>query len=481
MKKTNILFIITDDQGYWSLGSYGNKDSITPTLDRLANNGARFENFFCVSPVCSPARASIFTGRIPSQHGVHDWIDAEKIEQLGKIEPDFIKNQSTFIDVLSKNGYTTCLSGKWHLGKVSQTPECFDYWYAHKYGGGPYYNAPMYEHGVLKQEPKYITDAITDYALEFLETKTSTDKPFYLNMNFTAPHAPWGKNQHPQELRDLFKDCSFESCPVESPHPWLIDVVFDGLDPIERQKILASYFASIVSVDRNIQRVLDSLEKQDELENTLIIFTGDNGMNMGHHGIYGKGNGTSPQNMYDTSVKVPFFMNHLNTIKSHVYDNLYSHYDIRHTILEYVGLSDIIEGGLLLPGKSFKSVLNTQQESDNHVVVYDEYGPVRMIRTKEWKYIHRYPDGPHELYHLSEDIDEKNNLVNDKASEQIKLQLRQKLKEWFVKYVNPKIDGAQLPIYGGGQTELAGSWGTENDTTFGRYNSNFKFPIDQKL
>ena len=339
----------------------------------------------------------------------------------------------------------------------------------------------MYEHGVLKQEPKYITDAITDYALEFLETKTSTDKPFYLNMNFTAPHAPWGKNQHPQELRDLFKDCSFESCPVESPHPWLIDVVFDGLDPIERQKTLVSYFGSLVSVDRNIQRVLDLLEKQGELENTLIIFTGDNGMNMGHHGIYGKGNGTSPQNMYDTSVKVPFFMNHPNMIKSHVYDNLYSHYDIRHTVLEYVGLSDMIEDEVVLPGNSFNSVLNTQQESDNHIVVYDEYGPVRMIRTKEWKYIHRYPYGPHELYHLSEDFDEKNNLINDKASEQIKLQLRQKLKEWFFKYVNPNIDGAQLPVFGGGQTELAGSWGTESDTTFERYNSKFKFPTDQQL
>ena len=96
-KKTNIVFILTDDQGYWSLGSYGNKDIISPNLDKLAENGVRFENFFCVSPVCSPARASIFTGRIPSQHGVHDWLDEHHNDTV-----EYLKGQDTFVKVFQK-------------------------------------------------------------------------------------------------------------------------------------------------------------------------------------------------------------------------------------------------------------------------------------------------------------------------------------------------------------------------------------------
>jgi len=480
MKKPNIIFIMTDDQGYWSLGSYGNKDAITPTIDFLADNGARFNNFFCVSPVCSPARASIFTGRIPSQHGVFDWIDGEKIEDLNKKEPNFIENQSTFIDILSKNGYVTCLSGKWHLGDAFLKPKYFDYWFSHKYGGGPYYNAPMYYKGALIQESKYLTDAITDYTLEFLKNDWLRKEPFYLSLHYTAPHAPWDENQHPKELRDLFKGCVFDSCPQEIPHPWIIQEVFDGIDPQKRQEILTGYFASLVSVDRNIKRIIEYLKTINELENTIIIYTSDNGMNMGHHGIYGKGNGTSPQNMYDTSVKVPFFITHLNTIKPYIYNNLYSHYDIRHTLLEYLGLSDQLDYNILLPGQSFASVLRTQKESNNHIVIYDEYGPVRMIRNLEYKYIHRYPYGPHEFYDLIKDPNEKENLIKNHKYKNNIYDMKKKLEKWFNTYVNPEIDGTKLPVYGGGQSDLAGSKGINDDTVFGRYTTKYIFPYDQE-
>ncbi|WP_242844547.1 sulfatase-like hydrolase/transferase [Clostridium novyi] len=164
--KVNIISIITDDQGYWSMGCYGNHDAITPTLDSLADNGIRFENFFCVSPVCSPARASIYTGRIPSQHGIHDWLDEWN---NGYTTEEYLKGQSTFVDILAKNGYECAMSGKWHLGVADKPQNGFKYWYSHQKGGGPYYGAPMYKDGELIHEERYVTDVMTDYGLEFIE------------------------------------------------------------------------------------------------------------------------------------------------------------------------------------------------------------------------------------------------------------------------------------------------------------------------
>ena len=473
-KKTNILFILTDDQGYWSLGSYGNRDVISPTLDKLAEEGARFENCFCVSPVCSPARASIFTGRIPSQHGVHDWLDEHHKDTV-----EYLKGQDTFVKVLSENGYRCCLSGKWHLGNSAEIQQGFSEWYVHEKGGGPYYNAPMYKDGVLIEEPKYITDATTDYGIEFLEKYAESDEPFYLSLHYTAPHAPWGPEHHPKELLDLYKDCKFESCPREDYHPWKIRETFEGTEE-ERLAILRGYFGAITGVDRGVQKVIDKLEELGKLEDTLIIFTSDNGMNMGHHGIFGKGNGTSPLNMFETSVKIPMIVSHKNHIAGgKVFKGLYSHYDIMPTILEYVGID--YKSPIALPGKSFCEVLTGGKENEEKdVVVFDEYGPVRMIRNREWKYIHRYPFGPHELYCLAEDSDEKVNLIDDEKYQYKVREMRMRLEKWFVKYVNPEIDGAREPVFGAGQKGLAGIWGDGN-TVYQRYESDLIFTCDNVL
>lgn len=473
-KKTNIVFILTDDQGYWSLGSYGNKDIISPNLDKLAENGVRFENFFCVSPVCSPARASIFTGRIPSQHGVHDWLDEHHNDTV-----EYLKGQDTFVKVLSENGYNCCLSGKWHLGNSAEIQQGFNQWYVHEKGGGPYYNAPMYKDGVLTKEPKYITEATTDYGIEFIEKAVKEEAPFYLSLHYTAPHAPWGEEHHPKELLDLYKDCKFESCPREDYHPWKIRETFEGTEE-ERLAILRGYFGAITGVDLGVKKVVEKLEELGILEDTLIIFTSDNGMSMGHHGIFGKGNGTSPLNMYETSVKVPTIISHKNHISGgKVLESLYSHYDILPTILEYVGVE--YTAPKPLPGKSFCNVLATGEENlENDVVVFDEYGPVRMIRNREWKYIHRYPFGPHELYNLKDDPDERENLIDNEEYRGKLQEMRMRLERWFVKYVNPEIDGAREPVFGAGQKGLAGVWG-DGTTIYQRYHSDLIFTCDNLL
>lgn len=465
-EKMNIILILTDDQGYWSLGSYGNRDVISSNLDRLAEEGVRFENFFCVSPVCSPARASIFTGKIPSQHGVHDWLDEHHKDTC-----EYLKNQTTFVKILAENGYRCCLSGKWHLGNSAEIQQGFEEWYVHEKGGGPYYNAPMYKNGVLIKEPKYITDATTDYGLEFLDKISNDDSPFYLSLHYTAPHSPWGKEHHPKELLDLYNDCKFESCPRDEYHPWKIRETFEGTEE-ERLEVLKGYFGAITGVDNQIKRIMDKLEEIGELDNTLIIFTSDNGMNMGHHGIFGKGNGTFPQNMYESSVKIPMIMYHKNRLpKGKVYEGLYSHYDIMPTLLEMLNIEYIPEKEL--PGKSFLNIFSDEEENlENDVVIFDEYGPVRMIRNREWKYIHRYPFGPHELYDLKNDPNEDKNLIDMIEYQEKVLELRERLEKWFLRYVNPEIDGAKKPVYGGGQKGLAGTWGN-NRAIYQKYQSDF--------
>ena len=138
----NILFILSDDQGPWAMGCSGNPEIRTPNLDRLAASGIRFENFFCTSPVCSPSRASLITGRIPSQHGVHDWIRAGNMPGEHQQESeaiDYLAGQLAYTEILAANGYICGLSGKWHLGDSINSQKGFSHWYVHERGGGPYY------------------------------------------------------------------------------------------------------------------------------------------------------------------------------------------------------------------------------------------------------------------------------------------------------------------------------------------------------
>ncbi|WP_181022014.1 sulfatase-like hydrolase/transferase [Avibacterium endocarditidis] len=480
MKKTNVVLIVADDLGYWALGCYGNKEAITPNIDKLAQQGKKFNDFFCVSPVCSPARASIFTGRIPSQHGIHDWLEEW---ENGATTEHYLKGQSTFVDRLKQHNYLCAMSGKWHLG-MADTPQCgFDYWYSHQRGGGPYFNAPMYRDGILIEEPDYITDKITDYGLDFIEKVHNADQPFFSQSKLYRPHSPWDRKNHPQEILDLYADCQFASCPRDPYHPWKIYETFEG-DEQERLEVLRGYFAALTAMDFNIGRIITALEEKGILENTLIIFTSDNGMNMGHHGIFGKGNGTSPVNMFDTSVKVPFILYHKNHLLTGEIDNLLSHYDFRHTLLEYLNISDEDQAQVRYPGKSFSTLLKqepTDSREENHLVIFDEYGPTRMIRNRSFKYIHRYPDGPYEFYDLRNDPDEHHNQIDNPDYQQQIAQMRRELNRWFNQYINKEIDGATLPVYGGGQRTLAGEWGGYAENTFNKYTSHFVFSADGKL
>ncbi len=466
-KQPNILFFLTDDQGAWAMHCAGNQDVQTPNLDRLARKGTRFENFFCASPVCSPARASILTGRIPSQHGVHDWIRCGSLdkEKLGEIGSDpcfasedkpirYLEGMTTYTDLLSQAGYSCSLSGKWHLGDSVCPQHGFANWYTIGRGGCLYMRPDMVENGTVKLENRYITDLITEHALDYLQKEANQEKPFYLSVHYTAPHSPWDEEEHPREYIDLYRNCAFTATPDEPLNPNSIPTAPQG-EGEERKRLLRGYYAAITAMDAGVGRILDKLEELGEAENTLVIFTGDNGMNMGHHGIWGKGNGTFPFNLYDTAVKVPFIASWPGRIpEGRVAESMCSHYDIIQTLNELLGLGARLPENL--PGKSFAPVLLGGEDQDNHVVILDEYGSSRMIRNRRWKYIHRYPYGPNELYDLEKDPQEKQNLVDAPEYAAVKAELLDTLQKWYHQYADPAVDGTREAVTGFGQMRLAG-------------------------
>lgn len=501
MGKKNIVVVMTDDQGAWAMGCSGNSELKTPNLDRLAANGMRFENFHCVSPVCSPARASFMTGKIPSSHGVHDWLASGQIseeslsdelkEAFAQENPEqrylwpkhslkgdkgvrYLDGHKTFTEVLAENGYECGLSGKWHIGAADEKQAGFSFWSTCAIGGADYYHHVVLKDGKMEMiTGEYITDYITDRALDFLD-KRDEEKPFCLFVNYSAPHSPWAKECHPAKYIEMYDDCPFDSIPNLPPHPWVkgADTPFEEWKkkphpgvrfiharyaPIKetwqeyRRDSIRGYYAAVTAMDESLGRILDRLENDGIAEDTLVIFTSDNGSNMGHHGIFGKGNGTYPMNMYDTSVKVPGLFSCPGTIPAGVVSKAQiSHYDVFETVLDFAGIN--FEKTDDMPGNSFLPILlGKGEEKDSSVFVYDEYGMTRMVSDGDMKLIVRYPDGPNELYDLKADPDEYKNLYDDERYASVIAEMRAKMETWFEKYVDPNLDGSKEDVRGAGQ------------------------------
>lgn len=454
-RRPNVVLIVSDDQGPWALGAAGNHEIRTPVLDDLAARGVRLERFFCASPVCSPARASMLTGRIPSSHGVHDYLDGAHV---GTASRDHLADQPTLTDALANAGYRLGLSGKWHLGASDVPRPGFVHWYALEGGGSPYRDAVMYRGDAPEHVTDYLTDVIADDAISFIDAEQQHEAPFFLALNFTAPHKPFA-GQHPEEYTALYRDCAFETCPQEQAHPWLqtLDAAPIGGEADTREALIG-YFAAVTAMDAAIGRVLDRLRAHDIEDETVVVFVSDNGFSCGQHGFWGKGNGTFPMNMYDESVMVPFIITAPGRLPAgEVRADLVSAYDLPATLLELLDLDHRpFESG---PGRSFAGVLRGDaspdvghaEQPERPVVVHSEYGPVRMIRTGDRKYVHRHPHGPHEFYDLAEDPGERLNLVDDPARAGEVARLRRMLHEWFVRHTAAHADGQGLPVLGAGQ------------------------------
>ncbi len=437
-----------------------------------------FPDYFCTSPVCSPARASVLCGKMPSQHGVHDWISKGHINyeevapELRQKHQDlnasweyawsrqqlsgdkairYLDGFRTYTDILAEHGYVCGLAGKWHLGDAGHPQKGFSYWEPIAMGGDNYFYPVVWKDGQFDMlRGAYITDYITEKAMDFLKMQKK-DEPFYLSVHYTAPHSPWERSQHKEEFYSLYEDCPFTETPNVPPHKWGPDYSEE-----DRRMRLKGYYAAVSAMDSDIGKIVEYLKEKDLWDDTIFIFTADNGMSMGHHGIFGKGNGTFPLNLYDTAVKVPMIIVYPKGIKGgSVAEGLYSHYDLLPTIADIVG--DAAEPDC--PGRSFEGIFHGEAPNGRDaVVVYDEYGPARMIRTREYKYIQRYLYGEDEFYDLQADPEEENNLASSEEKEvQEKIAcLRRQLEQWFMRYSDPKNDGKKEAVYGLGQTDRVG-------------------------
>lgn len=468
VKKPNIVFLLADDMGAWALRCGGNHDVHTPNLDKMAAEGVRFENFFCASPVCSPARASILTGTMPSRHGVLDWLSGGNIdadhpaiqgragfENETKAIP-YLARLTTYTDLLAQGGYTCGLVGKWHLGDSLNPQHGFTHWYTIARGGCGYFAPEIVEDGTLRFEREYVTDLIGARACRFIDEHAGEAGPFYLSVHFTAPHDPWEESDHKKEYLDLYRDCPFTATPDLPLHPDQVRTCSYGTGE-RRKELLRGYYAAITAMDAQIGAIMDRLEARGVLEDTVVFFTSDNGMNLGQHGIWGKGNGTFPQNMFDSSVKVPFLAAWRGRLPGGaVCSELLSHYDVLPTLCEIAGVP--CRTVQRLPGRSFVPWLRDPDRRDPApVVVFDEYGPVRMIRDHDYKLILRYPYGPNELYDLAADPEETENLYGRREQEARVLSMRRTLERWFARYADPAFDARAEGVAGTGQRARPGA------------------------
>ena len=444
MAQPNILLFLTDDHGAWAAGCYGNTEVQSPTLDRLAGEGARFANAFTPTPVCSPARACLLTGRTPSQVGIHDWIQ-EAEPEFG--DPDWLAGEITLAELLREVGYHTGLSGKWHLGRSHATPRGYDWYFGLPRWQGAHIEAYTY---VLNDVPRTLagnkTRIITDSALQFLEDAPA-GRPFFLQVGYIATHSPYG-NQEP-ELVARYEAAHFADIPPYHPHPWKKNEGFVGGDTWTEEDCrsrYAAYYAAVTDMDRNVERIIRRLDEQGRLANTLVIYTSDHGLTLGHHGFWGKGNSTRPLNMYETCLRVPLIIRLPDQIPAgRVVTRCVDHYDTFHAICEWAGVTPDNRGHAgNYPGRSLRPLAGGEPISDWDDTRYGEYGDLRMIRTPRHKLVKRYPNGPHDLFDLQADPGETTNLADDPAYSALIAELTSRLETFYAAHEDPANSGLRV-------------------------------------
>jgi arylsulfatase A-like enzyme len=430
-RRPNVVMFMTDDHGAWTLGSYGCGDMHTPVLDRLAATGARFTRAFACTPVCSPSRMTYMTGRIPSTHGVQDWL--RPADSFGPQARRWLAGHPTYSEVLARNGYTLGMCGKWHMGEDDKAQAGFSYWATVPGGGGTYRDPEFVRNGVREKIKGYKTDIVTDCALEFLDRQKSGANPFYLLVPYFAPHTPY--DYQPDEYRKPYENSNF-SCFSRTPmHPWQNR----GLKSHHGNRAsMLAYSALITGVDHNVGRILKRLEEMGVRENTLVVFTADQGWNAGHHGVWGKGNGTWPFNMYEESIQVPMIWNHLGRIKPGLAPNpMVSSYDYFPTILDYLGIPAPADPRRV--GRSYAAFVRGENPRWQNRLYY-EYAMVRAVRTENLKYVERTREWESELFDLESDPGETKSVIDDPRHRRQLETLRADLHRFFDRAGAPPLE-----------------------------------------
>ena len=438
-KTPNVIFILTDDQRWDCLSCEGHPCLQTPHMDRIAKEGVRFAKMFVTTSLCSPSRASMLSGLYAHSHGVTNNFT------------DYPANLRSFPQQLQTAGYTTAYIGKWHMDEENDDPRPgFDYWASHK-GQGMYYDTPFNINGKRDVLKGYYTTRVTDLAVDWIKGQ-SQGRPFMLMLGHKAPHTPAIPEP---KYANLYDDVPIAYPPsafmLDDKPDWIRQRLntwhgiygplwgfrdkFPDSSPEAVKDFAAfvrSYFAVIKSVDDSLGRIIAVLEETGQLDNTLLIFGGDNGFFLGEHGMMDK------RTAHEESLRVPLLVRYPSLIRpgTVVYQTVLS-IDLAPSILDICGAPPLPN----VHGRSWKPLLvgdagnwRTSWFYEYNYEVQFPYTPnVRAVRTDEWKYIH-YPHGDggadrhmSELYNLRDDPLELKNLIHDPKYADKVIELRTEL------------------------------------------------------
>lgn len=435
---TNVVLFLTDDHGQWANGCYGNAEVRTPNLDYLSSGGVRMDAAFTPTPVCSPARACLLTGLVSSQHGIHDWLREQEPEVGGR---DWLRGLPTLPEVLSQAGYRCMLSGKWHLGRSEQVRPGFRDYFAIGQPQGGHRGPQRYsDQGRIVTLDGFKTDIVAERAVQFLRDAHREDHPFFLQVGFIGTHSVW--KGHPDRLVAGYRTKALT--PVwNATEPQRVD---GGPGRIDPREALAQYYAAVTHIDENVGRILDTLEALQLRERTLVIYTSDHGLALGQHGVWGKGNGTSPRNMFEASIRVPLIWNHPGTLPAdRASDLMVDHCDLYCTLLDYLGI-DVWRHDRRLSGASYLPTLRGEVQAWDNVYI-GEYGPLRCIRTRDTKLVRRYHHGGDEFYDLGRDPGEGDNLIQSPSAQAAIAELGAALQAFYERYEDPARSGLRYDPY----------------------------------
>ncbi|RIH63946.1 DUF4976 domain-containing protein [Mariniphaga sediminis] len=509
--RPNILFIMSDDHTTQAMSCYGSKFIETPNLDRISDEGMRFDHCYVTNSICAPSRAAILTGKFSHLNGVTD---------NAKI---FDGTQVTYPKLLQKAGYQTAVIGKWHLGSA---PTGFDYWSVLP-GQGDYYQPQFIEMGDTITENGYVTDVITDKAIEWLSEKTP-DKPFAMVYQHKAPHRNWiPATRHlgifedkdfpvPETLLDDYQGRGSAARQQEmeiSNHLWdawdlklatrdelekfgentTLEIITDAkqhdvegankrsedfeklyrvysrLSPEEKDKwhsayakrvekyknnkpegndlirwkyqlYMRDYLACILSLDENIGRIVNYLEETKQLENTIIVYTSDQGFFLGEHGWFDK------RFMYEESYRMPLLIRYPKAIQpGTVSDAFVMNVDFAPTFLDYanVPVPNAMQGKSLRPvfENDGKKPEGWRESTYYHYYEFPSWHSVKRhygIRTERFKLIHFYNDVDEwELYDMQNDPQEMNNIYGHPEYQEVVKSMKEELKNQQELYADP--------------------------------------------
>ncbi|MCF8380104.1 MAG: sulfatase [Bacteroidales bacterium] len=453
-KQPNFLFILTDDQPYDALGIYDRYPFLkTPNMDKLAMEGVNFTNYFVTQSICSPSRASFLTGTFPHIHGVN--------QNNPKVDPDW-NSYPSYNSHLHNAGYETAFIGKIHMAHFKGEKHIrpgYDYWYSF-IGQGDFFDPMVNDNGSEYQEIGYMTDILTEKAIDWLRDKRDKSKSFSLCLWHKAihePHTPaprheglYASENLPEPPHGMHKE-TFLGKPEWQRRKaigknWREHLpIPNELDeqnwPIKEEKFM-NMLECLLAVDESLGKVLTTLKEEGELENTVVIFSSDNGYFMGEHTYHDK------RIAYESSMRIPMIIRYPQKIEQgSEIDALCMNIDLAPTILEMAG----VEVPEYMQGKSMLDLMEQKDENWRKSILFEYYvddaypyaGPDMLaVITDSFKLVDNFIEGDiDELYDLKQDPGEMNNLISDLKYSEVEKKLREQLIELKKEYeYNPDRD-----------------------------------------